>query len=109
MADKEGSRERRGRHAEDRRSEAGDHQGPQVHRRFKIRDGYPIGCMVTLRGPRMFEFLDRLVTMAPMPAFRDFRGISGKGFDGQGTTTLVSGNRSFSRKSRYDKIDALRV
>ena len=48
---------------------------------FKIRDGYPIGCMVTLRGPRMFEFLDRLVTVA-LPRVRDFRGISGKGFDG---------------------------
>jgi large subunit ribosomal protein L5 len=49
---------------------------------FKIRDGYPIGCMVTLRGPRMFEFLDRLVTVA-LPRVRDFRGISAKGFDGQ--------------------------
>ena len=48
---------------------------------FKIRDGYPIGCMVTLRGPRMYEFLDRLVTVA-LPRVRDFRGISGKGFDG---------------------------
>jgi ribosomal protein L5 len=65
---------------------------------FKIRDGYPIGCMVTLRGPRMFEFLDRLVTIA-LPRVRDFRGISGKGFDGRATTTWVSKSRSSSRKS----------
>ena len=50
---------------------------------FKIREGYPIGCMVTLRGERMFEFLDRLVTVA-LPRVRDFRGISGRGFDGRG-------------------------
>src|SRR6185369_7983877 len=48
---------------------------------FKIRDDYPIGCMVTLRGPQMFEFLDRLITIA-MPRIRDFRGIAAKGFDG---------------------------
>ncbi len=54
---------------------------------FKIRDGYPIGCMVTLRGPRMFEFLDRLVTVA-LPRVRDFKGVSGKGFDGRGNYTL---------------------
>mgnify|MGYP000367218703 CR=1 FL=1 len=54
---------------------------------FKIRDGYPIGCMVTLRGPRMYEFLDRLVTIA-MPRIRDFRGIAGKGFDGRGNYNL---------------------
>src|SRR5574343_445197 len=54
---------------------------------FKIRDGYPIGCMVTLRGPRMYEFLDRLVTIA-MPRIRDFRGIAGKGFDGQGNYNM---------------------
>ena len=54
---------------------------------FKIRDGYPIGCMVTLRGPRMFEFLDRLVTIA-LPRVRDFRGISGKSFDGQGNYNI---------------------
>ena len=54
---------------------------------FKIRDGYPIGCMVTLRGPRMYEFLDRLVTVA-LPRVRDFRGISGKGFDGRGNYNM---------------------
>ena len=53
---------------------------------FKIREGYPIGCMVTLRGSRMYEFLDRFITIA-LPRVRDFRGISGKAFDGRGTTT----------------------
>ena len=62
---------------------------------FKIRDGYPIGCMVTLRGPRMYEFLDRLVTIA-MPRIRDFRGIAGKGFDGRGNYNLGVKSRSFS-------------
>ncbi|TXI24487.1 MAG: 50S ribosomal protein L5, partial [Nitrosomonas sp.] len=50
---------------------------------FKVRMGYPIGCMVTMRGKRMFEFLDRLINVA-IPRIRDFRGISGKGFDGRG-------------------------
>lgn len=62
--------------------------------------------MVMLRGPRMFEFLDRLVTIA-LPRVRDFRGISGKGFDGQGNYNMGVKNRSFSRKIQYDKIDAL--
>ena len=53
---------------------------------FKIREDYPIGCMVTLRGQRMYEFLDRLVSVA-LPRVRDFRGISGRAFDGRGTTT----------------------
>ncbi len=55
---------------------------------FKIRTGYPIGCMVTLRGPRMFEFIDRLVSVA-LPRVRDFRGISGKGFDGRGNYNMM--------------------
>src|SRR5207244_2639810 len=54
---------------------------------FKIREGYPIGCMVTLRGHQMYEFLDRLVTVA-LPRVRDFRGISGKGFDGRGNYNI---------------------
>lgn len=54
---------------------------------FKIRDGYPIGCMVTLRGPRMFEFLDRLITVS-LPRVRDFRGVAGKGFDGRGNYNM---------------------
>ncbi len=75
--------------------------------RSKIRDGYPIGCMVTLRGPRMFEFLDRLVTIA-LPRVRDFRGISGKGFDGQGNYNMGVKEQIIFPEIEYDKIDALR-
>jgi large subunit ribosomal protein L5 len=74
---------------------------------FKIRDGYPIGCMVTLRGPRMFEFLDRLVTIA-LPRVRDFRGISGKSFDGQGNYNMGVKEQIIFPEIEYDKIDALR-
>jgi len=74
---------------------------------FKIRDGYPIGCMVTLRGPRMFEFLDRLVTIA-MPRIRDFRGIVAKGFDGRGNYNLGVKEQIIFPEIEYDKIDALR-
>ena len=74
---------------------------------FKIRDGYPIGCMVTLRGPRMFEFLDRLVTIA-LPRVRDFRGISGKGFDGRGNYNMGIKEQIIFPEIEYDKIDALR-
>ncbi len=74
---------------------------------FKIRDGYPIGCMVTLRGPRMFEFLDRLVTIA-LPRVRDFRGIAGKGFDGRGNYNLGVKEQIIFPEIEYDKIDALR-
>ncbi len=74
---------------------------------FKIREGYPIGCMVTLRGTRMYEFLDRLVTIA-MPRIRDFRGISGKGFDGRGNYNLGVKEQIIFPEIEYDKIDALR-
>ncbi|WP_306605518.1 50S ribosomal protein L5 [Azonexus sp.] len=74
---------------------------------FKIRDGYPIGCMVTLRGPRMFEFLDRLVTIA-LPRVRDFRGVAGKGFDGQGNYNMGVKEQIIFPEIEYDKIDALR-
>ncbi len=74
---------------------------------FKIRDGYPIGCMVTLRGPRMFEFLDRLVTVA-LPRVRDFRGIAAKGFDGRGNYNLGVKEQIIFPEIEYDKIDALR-
>ena len=74
---------------------------------FKIRDGYPIGCMVTLRGPRMYEFLDRLVTIA-MPRIRDFRVIAGKGFDGRGNYNLGVKEQIIFPEIEYDKIDALR-
>ena len=74
---------------------------------FKIRDGYPIGCMVTLRGPRMFEFLDRLVTIA-LPRVRDFRGVSGKGFDGRGNYNMGVKEQIIFPEIEYDKIDVLR-
>ncbi|MBT9461996.1 MAG: 50S ribosomal protein L5 [Rugosibacter sp.] len=74
---------------------------------FKIREGYPIGCMVTLRGKQMYEFLDRLVTIA-MPRVRDFRGISGKGFDGRGNFNLGIKEQIIFPEIEYDKIDALR-
>ena len=74
---------------------------------FKIREGYPIGCMVTLRGSRMYEFLDRLVTIA-LPRIRDFRGISGKAFDGRGNYNLGIKEQIIFPEVEYDKIDALR-
>ncbi|HQC80579.1 MAG TPA: 50S ribosomal protein L5 [Accumulibacter sp.] len=74
---------------------------------FKIRTGYPIGCMVTLRGPRMFEFIDRLVTVA-LPRVRDFRGISGKGFDGRGNYNMGLKEQIIFPEIEYDRIDALR-
>jgi large subunit ribosomal protein L5 len=74
---------------------------------FKIREGYPIGCMVTLRGPRMFEFLDRLVSVA-LPRVRDFRGVQGKGFDGRGNYNLGVKEQIIFPEIEYDKIDALR-
>ena len=74
---------------------------------FKIREGYPIGCMVTLRGQRMYEFLDRLVSIA-MPRIRDFRGISGRGFDGRGNYNLGVKEQIIFPEIEYDKIDALR-
>ncbi|MBT0960962.1 50S ribosomal protein L5 [Denitromonas iodatirespirans] len=74
---------------------------------FKIRDGYPIGCMVTLRGPRMFEFLDRFVTVA-LPRVRDFRGIASKGFDGRGNYNVGVKEQIIFPEIEYDKVDALR-
>jgi large subunit ribosomal protein L5 len=74
---------------------------------FKIRQGYPIGCMVTLRRQRMFEFLDRLVTIA-IPRIRDFRGISGKSFDGRGNFNMGVKEQIIFPEIEYDKIDALR-
>lgn len=74
---------------------------------FKIRDGYPIGCMVTLRGPRMYEFLDRLITIA-LPRVRDFRGIAAKGFDGRGNYNLGVKEQIIFPEIEYDKIYALR-
>jgi len=74
---------------------------------FKIRDGYPIGCMVTLRGPKMYEFLDRLVTVA-LPRVRDFRGVASKGFDGRGNYNLGVKEQIIFPEIEYDKIDVLR-
>jgi large subunit ribosomal protein L5 len=74
---------------------------------FKIRKGYPIGCMVTLRGARMYEFLDRLISIA-MPRIRDFRGASGRGFDGRGNYSLGVKEQIIFPEIEYDKIDAIR-
>ena len=74
---------------------------------FKIRDGVPIGCMVTLRGARMFEFLDRFVTIA-LPRVRDFRGISGRSFDGRGNYNIGIKEQIIFPEVEYDKIDAIR-
>ncbi|MDH5857660.1 50S ribosomal protein L5 [Lampropedia aestuarii] len=74
---------------------------------FKIREGQPIGCMVTLRGVRMYEFLDRFVTVA-LPRVRDFRGISGKSFDGRGNYNVGVKEQIIFPEIEYDKVDALR-
>ena len=74
---------------------------------FKIRENYPIGCMVTLRGQRMYEFLDRLVAVA-LPRVRDFRGISGRAFDGRGNYNIGVKEQIIFPEIEYDKIDALR-
>ena len=74
---------------------------------FKIREGYPIGCMVTLRGARMYEFLDRFVTIA-LPRVRDFRGISGRAFDGRGNYNVGVKEQIIFPEIDYDKVDALR-
>jgi large subunit ribosomal protein L5 len=74
---------------------------------FKIREGYPIGCMVTLRQERMYEFLDRFVTIA-LPRVRDFRGISGRAFDGRGNYNIGIKEQIIFPEIEYDKIDALR-
>ncbi|MEO6145585.1 MAG: 50S ribosomal protein L5 [Sulfuriferula sp.] len=74
---------------------------------FKIRDDYPVGCMVTLRRERMYEFLDRLVTVA-IPRIRDFRGLSGKSFDGRGNYNMGVREQIIFPEVEYDKIDVLR-
>ena len=74
---------------------------------FKIREGYPIGCMVTLRQERMYEFLDRLVTVA-LPRVRDFRGISARGFDGRGNYNMGVKEQIIFPEIEYDKIDSIR-
>jgi len=74
---------------------------------FKVREGYPIGCKVTLRGVRMYEFLDRLISVA-IPRIRDFRGISAKSFDGRGNFNMGVKEQIIFPEVEYDKIDALR-
>jgi len=74
---------------------------------FKLRRGLPIGCKVTLRGTRMYEFLDRLITIA-LPRVRDFRGVSGKSFDGRGNYALGIKEQIVFPEIDYDKIDAVR-
>ncbi|AHN29539.1 MAG: 50S ribosomal protein L5 [Snodgrassella sp.] len=74
---------------------------------FKIRDNYPIGCKVTLRRDRMYEFLDRLIAIA-LPRVRDFRGVNGKSFDGRGNYNMGVREQIIFPEIEYDKIDALR-
>jgi large subunit ribosomal protein L5 len=74
---------------------------------FKVRAGYPVGCMVTLRGARMYEFLDRLVNIA-IPRIRDFRGVSNRAFDGRGSYSLGVKEQIIFPEIEYDKIDAIR-
>jgi large subunit ribosomal protein L5 len=74
---------------------------------FKIRAGYPIGCKVTLRGQRMYEFLDRLVSIA-IPRIRDFRGIPARSFDGRGNFNMGVKEQIIFPEIEYDKIDAIR-
>ncbi len=74
---------------------------------FKIRDGYPIGAKVTLRSERMYEFLDRLISIA-LPRVRDFRGISPKGFDGRGNFNLGVKEQIIFPEINYDEVDAIR-
>ena len=74
---------------------------------FKIRKGLPIGCKVTLRSARMYEFLDRLVTIA-LPRVRDFRGVTGKGFDGRGNFAMGVKEQIIFPEIVYDKVDSIR-
>jgi len=74
---------------------------------FKVRAGFPVGCMVTLRGARMYEFFDRLVNIA-MPRIRDFRGVSNRAFDGRGNYSLGFKEQIIFPEIEYDKIDVLR-
>ena len=74
---------------------------------FKLRDGLPIGCKVTLRGERMYEFLDRLITIA-LPRVRDFRGISPRSFDGRGNYSLGVKEQIIFPEIQYDQVDKIR-
>lgn len=74
---------------------------------FKVRDGYPIGCKVTLRNDRMYEFLDRLISIA-IPRIRDFRGLNAKSFDGRGNYSMGVKEQIIFPEIEYEKIDAIR-
>ena len=74
---------------------------------FKVRDGWPIGCKVTLRSDRMYEFLERLISIA-IPRIRDFRGISPKSFDGRGNFAMGVTEQIIFPEINYDEVDALR-
>jgi large subunit ribosomal protein L5 len=74
---------------------------------FKVRDGYPIGCKVTLRRERMYEFLDRLISIA-IPRIRDFRGLNGKSFDGRGNYSMGVKEQIIFPEIEYEKIDKIR-
>jgi large subunit ribosomal protein L5 len=74
---------------------------------FKVRDGWPIGCKVTLRSDRMYEFLERLISIA-IPRIRDFRGVSPKSFDGRGNFAMGVSEQIIFPEIEYDKVDALR-
>ena len=74
---------------------------------FKVREGWPIGCKVTLRRERMYEFLDRLISIS-IPRIRDFRGLSGKSFDGRGNYSMGVNEQIIFPEIDYDKIDAIR-
>jgi large subunit ribosomal protein L5 len=74
---------------------------------FKIREGWPIGCKVTLRKERMYEFLDRLINVA-IPRIRDFRGLNGRSFDGRGNYSMGVNEQIIFPEIDYDKVDALR-
>ena len=74
---------------------------------FKIRDGWPIGCKVTLRGAHMWEFLDRLIAIS-IPRIRDFRGMNGKSFDGRGNYSMGVREQIMFPEIDYDKVDAIR-
>ncbi len=74
---------------------------------FKVREGWPVGCKVTLRRERMYEFLDRLISIA-IPRIRDFRGLNGKAFDGRGNYNMGVTEQIIFPEIDYDKIDALR-
>jgi large subunit ribosomal protein L5 len=74
---------------------------------FKVRENWPVGCKVTLRGQRMYEFLDRLISVA-LPRVRDFRGLSGRSFDGQGNYSMGIKEQIIFPEIDFDKVDALR-